>query len=112
MVQISFSRDDLNRYNGFKCIGHAEYHERGYDIVCAGISALTQTTILALEKFLKLGIQVKANQKTGLLYCTWINNPDSVEKSDLLIETMRLGLNEIHNLYPEHLSLSEAEVLK
>jgi uncharacterized protein YsxB (DUF464 family) len=112
MVKILFSHDDQNRYNGFKCTGHAEYKKRGYDIVCAGISALTQTTVLALDKLLKIGVQVEANQKNGLLDCSWVNNSNAVEKSDLLVETMRLGLNEIHNLYPEHLSLSEAEVLK
>jgi uncharacterized protein YsxB (DUF464 family) len=112
MVKIIFNRDDLKRYNGFQCIGHAEFKKKGYDIVCAGISTLTQTTLMALEKFLKIGIRVKADQKAGLLECAWENDPATVEQSDLLVETMKLGLNEIHNLYPEHLSLSEAEVLK
>jgi uncharacterized protein YsxB (DUF464 family) len=112
MVKVIFSRDDLGRYNGFSCTGHANYKKSGYDIVCAGISTLTQTTVMALEELLKIGLQIKADQKTGLLHCTWVNNPVGVEKSDLLVETMKLGLKEIENLYPEHLSLSEAEVLK
>jgi uncharacterized protein YsxB (DUF464 family) len=112
MVKIIFSHDDLNRYNGFKCTGHAGYEKSGYDIVCAGISALTQTTILALEKILDIDVKVKVNPKTGLLHCQWLNHPATADKSDLLVETMKLGLKEIENLYPEHLSLSEAEVLK
>jgi uncharacterized protein YsxB (DUF464 family) len=63
MVKIFFSRDGLNRYCGFSCTGHAKYREQGYDIVCAGISTLTQTTIIALEKLLEISVKIKANKK-------------------------------------------------
>lgn len=112
MVRVLFSRDLNEYYDGFRCVGHADYAERGYDIVCAAISTLTQTIILALEKLISLEIEVRTDQRTGLIHCRWTNHPEWVEKSQLLVETMILGLKEIQNLYPKHLSLNEAEVLK
>ncbi|HOP73769.1 MAG TPA: ribosomal-processing cysteine protease Prp [Bacillota bacterium] len=111
MVRITLYRDGSNHYIGFDCSGHADFAEAGSDIVCAGISALTQTTILALDRLVGLDMDVQADQKTGRLRCLWTNQPVTVDKSDLLIQTMMIGLKEIQNLFPEHLSLSETEVL-
>jgi len=111
MVRISLYRDGSNHYIGFECNGHAGFDEIGTDIVCAGISALTQTTVIALERLVGLALYGDADEKTGYLRCFWENRPETVEKSDLLIQTMMIGLKEIQNLFPEHLSLSETEVL-
>lgn len=111
MVRIFLYRDGSNHYNGFDCSGHADFAEAGSDIVCAGISTLTQTTMIALERLVGLKVDVQAEKKTGRMQCFWVNHPGTVEKSDLLVQTMIIGLKEIQNLFPEHLSLSEAEVL-
>lgn len=112
MVTIYFGRDRNSHYNGFSCSGHADFAERGSDIVCAGISTLTQTAVLSLEELLQLSPKVVAKQSGGKLTCTWTNKPETCERSDYLVETMKLGLREIQNLYPEYLSFGESEVLK
>lgn len=112
MVTISFGRDRNFHYNGFSCSGHADFAEHGSDIVCAGISALTQTVILALENLLQLKPEITSNQQSGDLSCTWTNSSDTIERSDFIVEALKLGLTEIQNLYPEFLFLEEAEVLK
>ena len=35
---------------GFLCAGHAAYADEGQDIVCAAVSALTETCVNALER--------------------------------------------------------------
>ena len=38
---------------GFLCAGHAAYADEGQDIVCAAVSALTETCVNALERVAK-----------------------------------------------------------
>lgn len=110
MVSIRINRNRKQEYIGFECSGHAGFGKKGSDIVCAAVSVLTQTTILALERFLSMKLAIEADAKSGYLSCRWQNNPETVEKADLLMRTMVLGLNEIQCQYPEHLELSEMEV--
>ena len=44
-VYISQKEGDVS----IDVVGHAEHDEYGKDIVCAGVSAIVQTTILGLE---------------------------------------------------------------
>jgi len=108
MIRVKTSRDRFGCYNGFSCSGHAGFAAVGSDIVCAAVSALTQTTILALEQLVNLDLNVTAEE--AFLKCVWENAPETIAKSNLLLQAMILGLLEIQSQYPEYLSLSEAEV--
>lgn len=51
--------------------GHAEYKKKGEDIVCAAVSAVVQTAIEGLKKYLPVGtVMVKKNM--GLYMLNWI----------------------------------------
>lgn len=110
MVSFSIKRDRNNRINGFTCSGHADYSEKGTDIVCAAVSALTQSAILALERLVGVKLALKADSKTGLIDCSWDNYPDIIEQSELVIRMVALGLIEIQKQYPDHLKVNEVEV--
>lgn len=110
MVSFSIKRDRNNRINGFTCSGHAGYAEKGTDIVCAAISALTQSALLALEKLVGVDLKLKADSKTGFLDCSWENLPQKTEQSELIIGMVALGLAEIQKQYPDHLKVDEVEV--
>ena len=117
MVLITVKWDSNGRVSGFHCEGHAEYGavktgsagSEG-DIVCAAISALTHTTVLALERLAGLKLQIKQDQAEGLLDCSWEREPEFTGKPELLIRAMVIGLNEIEKLYPNCLSTKEVEV--
>lgn len=110
MVSVEIKVDRQNRYTGFVCSGHAGYGEPGYDIVCAAISILTHTVAASLEAIVGLPLRIKADEELGYLECTWDYQPDKAEQSDLLIRTLILGLSEIQEQYPDHISLCEMEV--
>ncbi len=110
MVSFSIKRDRNNRINGFTCSGHAGYSEKGTDIVCAAVSALTQSAILALERLVGVRLKLKADSKTGFMDCSWENVPDKLEQSELVIRMVELGLIEIQKQYPDHLQVNEVEV--
>lgn len=102
MIEIIFQTKD-NRIKGFSVTGHANTAPHGSDIVCAGVSALTQTALLGLGKHLKRDIDYKAN--AGDLFLNLKDEPD--ELTDAVLKTMRLGLNEIAKLYPKIVKIKE-----
>lgn len=110
MVSVKMAVDRQKQYSGFICSGHAAYAKHGADIVCAAISILTQTIMAALEELLQLPLEVEANESTGYLKCTWVNQPDQLERIQLLVKTLILGLKAIQTEYPNHISLVEMEV--
>ena len=110
MVIIVIKRDQTANLVGFSCAGHAGYAEKGGDVICAGISALTMTCILALEKLTKLQLKIKKSTTKGLLECNWSNISTEMERASLIVQVMLIGLQDIAAQYPEYLKVSEVEV--
>ncbi len=110
MVSIDIKRDPFHNVLGFACKGHADYAEKGADVICAGISALTMTTILGLQQLTKLKLKIKQNSKKGWLECNWDNVPAEMDHANLIVEVMIIGLKDIAAQYPEYLKVSEVEV--
>jgi uncharacterized protein YsxB (DUF464 family) len=110
MVLIVIKQDKIKNIVGFSCSGHAEYAEKGADVICAGISALTMSTVLALQKLTKLKLQIKKNNAKGLLECNWNCIPSEIERANLIVQVMSIGLQDIASQYPAYLRINEVEV--
>ena len=84
MIKIHIYRDDENKIVKYSIEGHANYADHGKDIVCASISILGQTAILALHEL--LSIDVAYEIKDGWLYCQLPNNlsEDIREKANII----------------------------
>ena len=81
--------------------GHSGSGIKGRDIVCAGISTLTQTIILSIAQLLK--IRQNLLNENGLLKTEiLIDNldMDQISKLKFIIETLLIGLLEISKEYP------------
>lgn len=102
MIEIVF-KTEKNRVKGFSVTGHANTAPHGHDIICAGVSALTQTALLGLGEHLKKNIDYKAD--SGDLFLNLKDEPD--ELTDAILKTMKLGLNEIAKLYPKIVKIKE-----
>ncbi len=91
MIQVSF-RKVGEKISGFSCIGHAEYAERDYDIVCAGVSVLVINCVNSIEKL--VGDRF-AYQEIGDGDVHFeLELPISPE-SELLLQSLQLGLRQI-----------------
>lgn len=102
MIEIVF-KNEKNRIKGFSVTGHANTAPHGHDIVCAGVSALTQTALLGLGEHLKRSIKYKA--EAGDLFLDIIDKPDDL--TDAILKSMKLGLIEIEKLYPTVVKIKE-----
>lgn len=97
---VFYTLDSVIR--GFEASGHAGYAEAGSDIVCAAISALTQSTAGGISEVVKAPVDIRMDEDTGYFSCM-IATPatsDEINKSQILLETLKMALTEISKDYP------------
>jgi hypothetical protein len=82
------------KYSSFICKGHAEYDDKGKDIVCSAVSMLVINTGNSLEKL--TGNKVKGVDD-GTLSWNFLEPPD--EKGELLMDSLILGLETVNRKY-------------
>lgn len=103
MIKIEIVRNSDQAMVGFSVTGHAYAAPHGQDIVCAGISALTQAVVLGLDRQLKKNIHLEIAR--GNLKLELLDNPDAL--TDAVLETMLLGLTGICKKNPKSVRILE-----
>lgn len=80
--------------------GHAGYAEPGKDIVCAGVTALTQTLIQSIENLTDDKIEYRISPgKAEIEY------RNLSEKSKTLVDSFFVGICLITEEFPEHVKV-------
>ncbi len=107
MTRIELFRSLDGQICGFDASGHADFADYGNDIVCAAISAITQTALLGLID--GLGIEVDYSMQDGNLFLQLPEEiaPPLAEKAHVILDTMRLGLLSLSQEQPAHISVRE-----
>ena len=92
---------------GYSADGHSGYAEAGADIVCAAISALTQSTLNGLKNVLKAPVMF--DQDDGGAFIEAILTPEATEEeiqlAQLLLVTLCDALQAIQREYPRNLRI-------
>ena len=96
MITIALQQDEQRRYSGFCISGHAESADEGYDLVCAAVSVLAQTAFLGLCHY---GTEPSYEQREGYFS---IHLAERNETTQVILETMVLGLEEIVRQYGQY----------
>ena len=110
MVKVKFVRSSGNIVS-FKMKGHAMPREAKLDVdlICAAISAISQTTVIGIEEVLK--IKVKYCIEDGFLNLNLENQTlEDIERCQVLLETMILGLKSIEITYGKYIKVETEEV--
>lgn len=81
--------------------GHAGYAEAGKDIVCAGVTALTQTLISSIE-----GLTEDRPEYKVMPGAFHIKLKGLSEKSKLLVDSFFIGLCSIAEEFPDHVRIN------
>ena len=82
--------------------GHAGSGPYGHDIVCAAVSGLVQTFVIAVDSLTTDNLEKAVEPETGQIRAlVWGEAPS--EKTKLLADAMWLGLLAIARDYPENL---------
>ena len=109
MINVYVSRDEhSNCITSFEVKGHANFAEHGYDIVCAGVSAVTVGTVNAIEKL--AGIELPVKVKSGFVSSKVPSFDEATvnEKVQLLLESMLVMIESIANSYGDYVELHNA----
>lgn len=101
MIDV-YIRKSGAHYTSFHVSGHANYAERGKDIVCAAVSALTIALENALQELSDVPIMSQRyitdeNERTIL--------PTPSDKTDLLFEYFRIGIEGVQDSFPDNVTL-------
>jgi uncharacterized protein YsxB (DUF464 family) len=109
MVRVTVIREQGTPV-GFELTGHADQGAYGEDIVCAGISAITETALLGITDVLKL--DAAWTREDGHLVCELSRDmaEEDLEKAAVVFNTMIAGLTSLQQAYPKSLKFSYREV--
>lgn len=80
--------------------GHANYAEIGKDIVCAGVTALTQTLIRSLEGLTSDEIEYEISPGRADIHCRNLS-----EEGKLLVDSFFIGVCSIADEFSDHVRI-------
>lgn len=108
MIRVTVYKNPNKEYIGFKTEGHAEYADSGQDIVCSAVSVLVINTINSIDTFTTDECIVKSEQESGVIACRFSSTVS--EQSNLLLDSLILGLQGIQKNYQSYIEISFKEV--
>lgn len=94
MIAVSVRKD------GITVSGHANYAESGKDIVCAGVTALTQTLIRSMENLTSDEIEYEISPGRAD-----IHYGDLSKAGTLLVDSFFIGICQIADEFPDHVRI-------
>lgn len=105
MVEISFVKGPYG-FEIMKLVGHAEYNP-GNDVVCAGISALSQALVGTLQNMSGINYRNKIVESGNILIEINPFADKSVQKIvDAVFLTCLIGMLQIEKVYPGYLKVT------
>ncbi len=90
---------------GFSIDGHANTAPRGQDIYCAGVSTLSQSAYICIQKYLKR--EIEGDAASGRLMLKLKTPADEI--TEAVFQTMLIGLREIEKLVPQAMKVTILE---
>lgn len=96
------------RITRVKADGHTGYGVQGEDIVCAALSSIVQTAVLGLVSVAAVNVDLKRDDKKGYIEFTLpegLNETKQI-KADAILDTMLLGISDLHEGYSDFIELT------
>ena len=104
---VTFYKRSDGALIGYSSIGHTGYAEAGSDIVCAAISALTQSTLNGLKNILKAPVMFDVDEDGAFIEVSLTPEAEeaTIRQAQLLLLTLQEGLQAIQREYPRNLRI-------
>ena len=104
---VAFYRRADGALTGYRAQGHTGYAEAGQDIVCAAISALTQSTLNGLKNVLKAPVMFEQDDRRAFIEAqlTPEATEEQISQAQLLLVTLLEGLQAIQRGYPRNVRI-------
>ena len=108
MIKVTIYQDSEQKISRFLMQDHAGYAESGSDIICAAASALAQNTVNSIEQFTDDAFTVDVDEVSGGLDVRL--EPGYSKETELLLNSLILGLQGIEEEYMEYIDVIFEEV--
>ena len=105
MIAVDIFTNHRGQITGCRVKGHSGTAERGEDIVCAGVSALTQSALLGIMEHLHRTVDYDI--ASGNLKMRLLEPPDDC--TEAILRSMYMGLAEIEKLSPKGIQIHEVK---
>ena len=104
---VTFFRRSDGALIGYSAQGHSGYAQAGSDIVCAAISALTQSTLNGLKNVLKAPVMFDEDDNGAFIEASLTPEAtqEQIGQAQLLLVTLLEGLQAIQREYPRNLRI-------
>ncbi|MFS0672935.1 ribosomal-processing cysteine protease Prp [Ornithinibacillus sp. 179-J 7C1 HS] len=106
MIKVTVYRDN-NQIKSFELSGHADSGPYGYDLVCAGVSAVSFGAVNAVLELADIDLAIEQGSDGGYLRVTISDSEasESMEKAQLLFEGMIVSLQTIERDYSQFIKI-------
>lgn len=94
MIAVSVRKD------GIEINGHAGYAEIGKDIVCAGVTALTQTLIRSMQGLTRDKVEYEVSPGRADIHLGNLS-----EEGKLLVDSFFIGICQIADEFPDYVRI-------
>ena len=105
MISVKIFTNEGGMIRGYCVTGHSGTAKRGQDIVCAGVSALTQSALLGILEHLHRTVDYDI--ASGNLTMR-LQEPDDC-CTEAILRTMYMGLAEIEKISPKGIQIQEVK---
>lgn len=106
MITVTISKEQSGRIHSFEMKGHANYAERGKDLVCAGATSVAFGAINAIDLIIGETPKIKQGANGGYLQVVFPDSPEKNHDIQLIIKTMIVSLQMIELDYGEHIQIN------
>lgn len=109
MIRVTVRRKDKN-IQSFEISGHAESGPYGYDLVCAGVSAVSFGAVNAVLELSDVNLEIEQSGEGGYLMVAFpeMHDNKTSEKAQLLFEGMLVSLKTIEIEYGKFIRITES----
>ncbi len=106
MIVLTLKLTESGNYAGFTVKGHSGSAPRGKDIICAAVSAITQSALIGLDEVANIPNTYTISD--GFIKCELPDNIDEAkaQKAQVILQTMHLGVQSIREQYPEFVRIN------
>lgn len=106
-IRIKKNNNDIK---SVECSNHTGFAEYGKDIVCAGVSSITQTAVLGIKELTNCKHNFVIDEKSGFLKLEIIDidkNSADYKNAQVILNTMLLGIKNLQEQYPKYIKLED-----
>lgn len=105
MILIKMFQNESGKINGFSVRGHSHQAPRGKDVICAGVSSLTQSACQGIIQYLRISSRYSVS--SGFLDFS-LQNP--TKETEAILQSMLIGLRNIQSICPDEIEIDFEKV--